>query len=60
MDSNRIAMIRQILNLIFMVGAVIGVLVYFYSNHDTGTYIILASIVFKIIECALRLIKWKD
>lgn len=60
MDNNRILMIRQILNVIFMLGAVVGVIVYFYSSHDIGTYIILASIVFKIFECALRLIKWKD
>ena len=48
--------IRNILNLVFILGAIIGVLVYFYSDHTVGTYIILCSMGFKFVECTLRLI----
>lgn len=49
---------RQWLNIIFMVGAVVGVAVYLLHTPQTlGIIIILAAMVFKIIECALRFIK---
>ena len=46
-----------ILNLIFMLGALIGVLVYFQWDKQTGTIIILVSMVFKIVECVFRFMK---
>lgn len=50
--------IRQWLNIIFMFGAVIGVIVYFLADlTTTGTIIILVAMVFKIIECILRFIR---
>ena len=42
--------LRNWLNLIFVVGAATGMLVYYLHNHDIGTYIILGSMVFKFIE----------
>lgn len=49
---------RQWLNIIFMLGAVVGVLVYLFHTPQTlGIIIILAAMVFKIVECALRFIK---
>ncbi|MGN1253127.1 MAG: hypothetical protein ACI4T9_00960 [Prevotella sp.] len=49
---------RQWLNIIFMVGAVIGVLLYvFHTPQTVGIIVILVSMIFKIIECALRFIK---
>lgn len=49
---------RQWLNIIFMVGAVVGVAVYLLHTPQTlGIIIILAAMIFKIIECALRFIK---
>ena len=49
---------RQWLNIIFMIGAVAGVLLYlFHTPQTVGIIVILASMVFKIIECALRFIK---
>lgn len=53
----RYATLRQILNILFMLGAVTGVLVYFYKSRDIGTIVILASMVFKFVECVLRLLK---
>lgn len=50
--------LRQWLNLIFMVGALIGVIVYFSSdNTQTGIIIILAAMVFKFVEVVLRIMK---
>lgn len=49
---------RQWLNIIFMIGAIVGVLVYLFHTPQTlGIIIILAAMVFKIVECALRFIK---
>ena len=50
--------VRQWLNILFMIGAVVGVLVYIFHTPQTlGIIIILVAMVFKIIECALRFIK---
>jgi hypothetical protein len=49
--------LRNWLNAIFMVGALIGVGVFYFSDNTVGTIIILASMVFKIIECGLRFLK---
>jgi hypothetical protein len=49
--------IRNWLNLLFVVGAAAGMLVYYLHNHDMGTYIILGSMVFKFFEVSLRLMK---
>lgn len=47
--------LRQWLNLIFMVGAVAGVAVYWFSENTTlGIIIILCAMVFKMAECAFR------
>lgn len=56
--KDRFLYIRQWLNIIFMPGAVIGVIVYFLADlTTTGTIIILVAMVFKIIECILRFIR---
>ncbi len=46
--------LRNVLNIIFMLGAVVGVLIYLYGDQTVGTIIILAAMVFKIVEAALR------
>ncbi len=56
-DNDRFAVLRQILNIIFMLGAVIGMFVYFKYSHSIGGGIIICSMLFKIIECVLRLMK---
>ncbi len=48
--------IRQWLNIIFMLGAVVGVIFYFLSDSNTGVIILLTAIVFKFVECVLRVI----
>lgn len=50
--------IRQILNIIFMIGAVIGMLLYFFGPNDLlGIIVIIAAMSFKMAECVLRLMK---
>ena len=52
--------IRFWLNLIFMIGAVIGVIFFLSKNeerHQMGLYIIMFSMFFKIAESSLRMIK---
>ena len=52
--------IRNILNILFMIGAAVGMYLYLSKNeekHNLGLYIILFSMVFKITESALRMIK---
>ena len=49
--------IRNWLNLLFMLVAVIGLIVYFWHSRETGTYIILASFILKFTESGLRMIK---
>ena len=56
--ADRFLHIRQWLNIIFMLGAVVVGTVYFLADTTTvGTVIILAAMVFKIIECLLRFIR---
>lgn len=49
--------LRNILNIVFMLGAVTGMLVYFFLATTTGTIIILTAMLFKIAECCLRFIR---
>lgn len=49
--------LRNLLNLIFMIGALAGVLLYFFSDQTTGTIVILAAMIFKIIETGLRFLR---
>lgn len=52
--------IRNLLNIIFMIGAIIGVILYLSKNeerHMMGLYIILCSMVVKIAESSLRMFK---
>ena len=48
---------RNILNSIFIIGAVIGMIVYFFAARNTGTIIIIGAMLFKVIECCLRFIR---
>lgn len=54
--ADRFRIVRQWLNILFMIGAVVGVVLYLKLG-DMGTYVILAAMILKIVECVLRLIK---
>lgn len=49
--------IRNWLNVIFMLGAVVGLIYYFTGHKDTGIYIILVAMVVKFAEASLRMFK---
>ena len=56
-DSSRTRMLRMWLNIIFMVGAIAGLIVYFKVDHDMAKWILLVSLVFKFVELFLRIFK---
>lgn len=49
--------LRNTLNIIFIIGAIVGMLVYFFKNNEAGTVIVLGAMAFKMCECVIRLIK---
>lgn len=60
-DANKYMMLRNILNMIFMIGALVGVGIYYFSNTTLGTIVVLVSMVFKFVEYILRFIaRWKE
>ncbi|MBP5257515.1 MAG: hypothetical protein K6A98_04640 [Prevotella sp.] len=56
LEAPRYDKLRQWLNIIFMLGAVVGLLFYFFGDRTVGIIVIMAAMVFKFIECALRFI----
>lgn len=49
--------LRNTLNIIFMLGAIVGVVIYLYAGRTAGTIVILVAMLFKIVECVFRLKK---
>lgn len=53
-------LLRNILNTIFIIGALVGMGTFYLGHKDLGTYIILAAMAFKFIEVTVRLLKLED
>jgi len=51
-----IRVVRNWLNTLFIIGAIVGMVVYAKYTRETGIYIILASMIVKFTESALRMI----
>ncbi len=49
--------LRNLLNIVFIIGAIVGMLVYFFKNDEIGMIIILGAMAFKMCECVIRLVK---
>jgi len=49
--------IRNWLNIIFMITAVVGVVYYVAIERTTGMYIVFAAMAVKIVESSMRMIK---
>mgnify|MGYP006872992580 CR=1 FL=1 len=52
--------IRNWLNIIFMIGALVGVIMYLQKNEQThmmGLYVILCAMAVKVVESSMRMIK---
>ena len=56
-DTGRLRGLRQWLNLIFILGAIIGMIWYMKADRDTAVYIMIGAVVFKFIELTLRIAK---
>jgi hypothetical protein len=53
-------LLRNILNTIFIIGALIGMYLYYKGNTETGTIVIIVAMAFKFIEVVIRLLKLED
>ena len=49
--------IRNVLNIIFMLGAIVGMGVFYFHSRTMSTIIILTAMAFKIAECCFRFIR---
>lgn len=50
--------LRNVLNIIFMIGAIIGAALYFFSDHRTiGVYVVLGAMAVKMVECCIRMLR---
>lgn len=56
-DTGRLRRLRWWLNIIFIIGAIIGMIWYTKGDKDTAIYIMIGAGVFKFIELTLRLAK---
>ncbi len=55
-ERNGMFKLRNILNIVFMILAVAGVIVYMLSNyHNTAVMIMIIAVVIKFVEVSLRL-----
>lgn len=54
---DRFFKIRNVLNIIFMLAAIVGVAIYLLVSHSTGIIIVIVGMAFKFVECSLRLIR---
>ena len=56
-DNGKLRNLRQVLNVVFILGAIAGVTVWLKGNQETGTYILIGASVFKFVELTLRIMK---
>lgn len=53
----KMKMIRNVLNIIFMLMAIIGMALYVWHDKYTGTITILVAMAFKMVESSMRMLK---
>lgn len=53
-EKGRFFKVRNILNIIFIIGAIAGLVWYFTGDKDIAIMIILGAMTFKIVETSLR------
>lgn len=56
-DKGKLRYLRQWLNLLFIIGAIVGMIWYTKGDRDTAIYIMIGAGVFKFIELTLRIAK---
>lgn len=55
-STTTIFKIRTILNIIFIIGSIVGMVIYFFHSEIIGGIIILSSMIFKFVESLFRLL----
>ena len=55
--SDQLLGFRNVLNIIFMILALVGVVVYVWFDSTVGTYIVIGGMAFKMVECCLRMLR---
>lgn len=55
--QKRFLRLRNWLNIIFMLGAIVGMLTYTFVGQLIGTIIIICAMLFKVVECCLRFMR---
>ncbi len=55
--KGRFFKLRNILNIIFIILAIIGMVIYFYSDQFIGGAILITCVFIKLAECVLRIIR---
>ncbi len=53
-DNSKLLKLRNLLNIIFMLGAIVGLVIYFLGHQQTGIIVILFAMVFKMAESTIR------
>ncbi len=53
-DNSKLLKLRNLLNIIFMLGAIVGLVIYFLGHQQAGIIVILFSMVFKMAESTIR------
>ena len=56
-DKGRLRGLRQWLNLIFIIGAIVGMIWFMKGDQDPAIYIRIGAGVFKFVELTLRIAK---
>jgi hypothetical protein len=56
-DEGRLRVLRQWLNIFFILGAIAGMLCFKLVDTNLGIYILIAASVLKFIELTLRMMK---
>lgn len=57
LPQKRFLRLRNWLNIIFMLGAIVGMLTYTFAGQLIGTIIIICAMLFKVVECCLRFMR---
>lgn len=56
-DEGRLRVLRMWLNIVFILGALIGMAVFTWMSRQTGIYILIGASVLKFVELTLRMMK---
>ncbi len=55
--KGRFFRLRNILNWIFVLLTIVGLITFFYGNQMIGGIILIGCVVIKLVECVLRIIQ---